>query len=267
MQIDWFTVVAQIVNFVVLLLLLRRFLYGPIIRTMDAREAEIRERLDDAERRRVEAEEAREHYRRQLREAEERREEMMAQAEQDVRQRRQELVEDAREDVEVLHRRWLHGLQREREAFARELRLRLAEQSLLVARQALRELAGADLDKRVTDVFLRRMDEMSPDDRDAMAASIRERGHRVTIRSAFDMDREDRQRLVDAIERRLLGGAGVNARFETAPELAGGIELQADGRRIAWTIESYLDMAAGNVDELLEATTEEHESPEAVARG
>lgn len=111
------------------------------------------------------------------------------------------------------------------------------------------------------------MDEMSPEDRDAMAQSIRELGHRVTIRSAFDLQRDDRQRLVDAVERRLLEGAGVNARFETVPDLVGGIELQANGRRIAWTIDSYLDMAAGNVTDLLEAAAEESEERGVVARG
>lgn len=259
MQIDWFTVVAQIVNFGILVLLLRRFLYGPIVQTMDAREAEIRQRLDDAERRRVEAEEAREHYRRQLQEVEGRREEMMVQAERDVRQRRQELIDEAREDVEGLHRRWLHGLRREREAFSRELRVLIADQAMSVAREGLRELAGADLEKRMADIVLRRLDEMSPDDREAMAQSIRELGNRVTIRSAFDLDRDDRQRLVDAVERRLLDGSGVIARFETAPELVSGIELQANGRRIAWTLESYLDMAERRVADLLDVAAESEE--------
>lgn len=213
-------------------------------------------------------EEAWEHYRHQLQEVEERREEMMAQAEQDARQRRQELIDEAREDAEAMHRRWLHGLQRERETFIRELRLRLAEGAMTVAREALRELADADLEKRMTNVFLRRLAEMSPEDGGAIARSIRELGNRVTIRTAFGLDREDRQRLVDAVERQLLDGAGVNARFETVPGLACGIELQADGRRIAWTLESYLDMAEGHVTELLEeATDEERGRQEAVARG
>ena len=38
MLIDWFTVVAQIVNFLILVALLKRFLYGPLIRAIDARE-------------------------------------------------------------------------------------------------------------------------------------------------------------------------------------------------------------------------------------
>ena len=48
MQIDWFTVVAQIVNFLTLVGLLKKFLYGPIIRAMDDRERRIASRLEEA---------------------------------------------------------------------------------------------------------------------------------------------------------------------------------------------------------------------------
>ena len=42
MLIDWFTVVAQAANFLVLVWLLKRFLYKPILGAMDARENESR---------------------------------------------------------------------------------------------------------------------------------------------------------------------------------------------------------------------------------
>ncbi|MEZ4640979.1 MAG: hypothetical protein R2856_39490 [Caldilineaceae bacterium] len=63
MLIDWFTVIAQIINFVVLLLLLRRFLYGPIIRAMDEREHHIAEELAAAECKQQQAEQEARHYR------------------------------------------------------------------------------------------------------------------------------------------------------------------------------------------------------------
>ena len=49
MLIDWFTVCAQIVNFLVLVALLKHFLYGPILRAMDAREQTIAGRLAEAQ--------------------------------------------------------------------------------------------------------------------------------------------------------------------------------------------------------------------------
>ncbi len=49
MQIDWLTVIAQIVNFLILVWLLKRFLYQPVINAMDQREQRIAERLQKAE--------------------------------------------------------------------------------------------------------------------------------------------------------------------------------------------------------------------------
>ena len=55
MLIDWFTVIAQIVNFLVLVYLLKRFLYKPIIKAMDGREQRIAGRLEEADKREEEA--------------------------------------------------------------------------------------------------------------------------------------------------------------------------------------------------------------------
>ena len=58
MQIDWVTVVAQMINFLVLVYLLKRFLYGPIVKAMERREhaiaeqqQQVQEQLAEAERR------------------------------------------------------------------------------------------------------------------------------------------------------------------------------------------------------------------------
>ena len=67
MLIDWFTVIAQIINFLVLVALLKRFLYGRIIKAMDQREEKIAFRLADAERKRNEAEQEAQAYRKKNR--------------------------------------------------------------------------------------------------------------------------------------------------------------------------------------------------------
>jgi F-type H+-transporting ATPase subunit b len=62
MQIDWLTVIAQIVNFLILVWLLKRFLYHPVITAMDRREQRIAERLQLAEQREQAAIESRQDY-------------------------------------------------------------------------------------------------------------------------------------------------------------------------------------------------------------
>jgi len=57
MRIDWYTLVLQTVNFAVLAWLLQHFLYRPVLRTVDARRAQIERELSDAHRTQVEAKE------------------------------------------------------------------------------------------------------------------------------------------------------------------------------------------------------------------
>src|SRR5665647_3963698 len=49
MQINWFTVIAQIINFLILVWLLKRFLYKPILKAIDEREEKIAAQIKDAE--------------------------------------------------------------------------------------------------------------------------------------------------------------------------------------------------------------------------
>ena len=77
MQIDWLTVAAQIVNFLVLVWLLQRFLYKPITNAMRRREERIEERLSEAKSARTEAEEEAEALRRKKAELEDSKEEIL----------------------------------------------------------------------------------------------------------------------------------------------------------------------------------------------
>jgi F-type H+-transporting ATPase subunit b len=62
MLIDWFTVVAQIINFLILVWLLKRFLYKPILNAIDAREKKIAKELADADAKKAEALKEREEF-------------------------------------------------------------------------------------------------------------------------------------------------------------------------------------------------------------
>ena len=62
MLIDWFTVGAQALNFVVLVWLLKRLLYKPILAAIDSREKRIAAELADADEKRTQAKRERDEY-------------------------------------------------------------------------------------------------------------------------------------------------------------------------------------------------------------
>ncbi|HQU90423.1 MAG TPA: F0F1 ATP synthase subunit B, partial [Denitromonas sp.] len=65
MLIDWFTVVAQLLNFLILVWLLKRFLYQPVLDAIDAREQRIAKELAQADATRDAAQAEQTHFREQ----------------------------------------------------------------------------------------------------------------------------------------------------------------------------------------------------------
>ncbi len=99
MLIDWFTVIAQIINFLVLVYLLKRFLYGPIITAMDKRQEKIELRLEGARKKKEEARQEAELLHKKNREFDAGHEEMLSQIKKEAEARRAELIKDARSRV------------------------------------------------------------------------------------------------------------------------------------------------------------------------
>ncbi len=255
MEINWLTIVAQIVNFLILVWLLKRFLYGPIIKAMDEREAQIGARMKDADQRSDEAQASTIEYQQRLHELEERREEMLSLATSEAAAERERLLVDAREDVAQAEGRWHRALADEQQAFLRELRRRAGEQLCRVARQALAELADVELEGQVIVTFIRRLAEMPETDREELAVAMRETEGEVVVTSAFELAPGRREQIINAVQAVL--APEVTPEFAVSDEVMCGIELRAGGRKVAWSLDSYLGAIEEELDELVSREVEE----------
>lgn len=252
MRIDPFTFVAQILNFLILLALLRRFLYRPVLAAVDRREEEIASRLRAAARQREEAEAEAGRHRELQAGLEAKRTELLRRAEEEAAARREELRREAREEVEQVRESWRESLRRQREDFLGLLRARMSRHLFEGMRKALGELADAELEGRVVEVFVRRLRELTTGEREGLADAVRESGGRVRVRSAFPLPEPRRRAIAEVVE-----GWGteedLELHFEEVPELGVGVELVAGDRRVGWTAASYLRELEAEAVELLEA--------------
>ena len=255
MLIDWFTVSAQVVNFLILVWLLQHFLYGPIINAMDEREARIARRMQEATEKSEEAEETATRYRRRTEELEQRRDEMMRLAASEAADERERLLGRARKEVEQAEHRWHHALANEKQAFLRELRRRGSQQVCAVARQALADLAEADLERQVAATFLRRLRELDDPEREKLAEAIGEARDGVAVASAFELADEQREELILTVNQEL--GVSPELQFTVSPSIMCGIELRAGGRKLAWSLDSYLSDLEEELAELVARELEE----------
>jgi F-type H+-transporting ATPase subunit b len=160
MHIDWFVLFCQIFNFLLLVYLLKRFLYGRIVKAMDEREAKIAARFAEAGEMKAKATEAAESYDRKNQLLAEKSEQMLNEASIAAEAKRKELMEKVRDDVDAIKTRWQDMLAREKDAFFQDLRGRAAREVYATARRALTDLANADLEARIVDEFIRRVKEL-----------------------------------------------------------------------------------------------------------
>ena len=247
MLIDWFTVAAQAINFLILVRLLRRFLYKPVLAAIDARETKIAAELKDAATKKAQAQAERDDLRTKSEALQQQSAQLLRKATEEANTERQRLLDAARKDSDVLRAKLNDAVASERQEVNREIVTRTQQEAFAVARKILADLAGETLEERIVEVFIRRLKDMHAG---ADAKATATTATAALVRSAFDLPAPRRVELEAAI--RAYVGADAKLSFETVPTLVGGIELTADGRKIAWSIADYLESLDQNVTTLLE---------------
>jgi F-type H+-transporting ATPase subunit b len=249
MLIDWFTVGAQIVNFLVLMALLKYFLYDRITDAMDEREKKINSRLEAADRKEKEAQEKVEALDQEKNKLDEKRDQLIAEAKEKAESKQKQWEHDAREEVEALRQRWTDALARQKDSFARDLRQSVVEQVYGVCRRALQDLADASLEERIIDTFVSRIQKMDSDQKKEWVQSLNTSDRPAVVRSAFETTTAMRQKITRALHDEISKALDVD--YQTTPDMLAGIELKAAGKKIAWSLQDYLDTLQDSVVEAL----------------
>ena len=251
MQIDWFTFGAQLVNFLILIGLLRRYLYGPVMDAMDEREHNINARLEEARERREAARQKAEEYKAMQEAFEAERDERWHEVEEAAEERRRALIDEAREEVEHLERAWRESLKQERETFLQTLSERAVEETIALTRRVLRDLANAELEAQALGHFVEHLAHLEGDERGALEDAFAASKGRATVRSAFGLSDDQVDRIREAL--RDYSPADVNLQVETDDALGIGVTVRVGDRKVAWTLERYLTDLVDRVRERLDA--------------
>lgn len=235
MQVDWFIVAAQIANFVILVFLLKRFLYAPILDAMDERERRVADQQRGAEEQRVAAEAEARALRERSAEIEQARGRLLEEARAEAETGRKRQLEEARREVDDLRHRWRKDIENERAGFLGALRTEATSALVDALRRSLEGLADASLEDRIVHVFVRHLRETSPEDRDAFGASA---GGDIRVLTAFDLSSEHRSAIESSLRDDL--GLEVAITFDRSADLVCGISLQSDSTELAWSIETHV---------------------------
>jgi len=227
MLIDWFTVGAQVLNFLILVWLLKRFLYKPILNAIDAREKQIATELANAEAKKADAQKEHDEFEKKNQVFDDERGSMLAKAKQDAQAEHDRLINEAKKDADSVRVEQATVLKNDQTRLSSEITQLGKREVFAIARKTLGDLATVSLEERMGEVFTRRLQEMQGKSKDDMGAAIR------AVNETFSVNAQ------------LL--------FETSGDAVCGIELSSNGQKVGWNITEYLAALGEKVGALLEA--------------
>jgi F-type H+-transporting ATPase subunit b len=257
--IDWFTLAAQVINFLILVWLLKRFLYRPILDAIDAREERIAAELADADAKKAEARKERDEFQHKNEAFEQQRATLLSRATDEAKAERQRLLDEARQAADTLRAKRMQALSNDSHQLNQAIRRWTQTEVFAIARKALTDLATTSLEERMAEVFTRRLRALDGQAKEAFAKALKSSSGPALVRSAFDLPAEQRAAVQDALNETF--SAAIRVKFETAPDLVSGIELSTNGQKLAWSVADYLAALEQGVAELLkpQARTEPEE--------
>lgn len=150
-------IVWTLITFVLVLLVLKKWAWGPLLSALDQRETRIREALEQADKARAEAQRAAEANEAALAQTQAEAQAEIAKAREDAERIAREVRERAEAEAQQLVERARRAIDRERDQALRELRQQTAELAILAAGQLLEENLDDERNRKIAGDFIDRM--------------------------------------------------------------------------------------------------------------
>jgi F-type H+-transporting ATPase subunit b len=256
MKLDWFTVIAQVINFLILVWLLKRYLYKPVLDAIDAREKKIAAQLSDAEAKKAEAQKERDAFQQKNETFDKERSNQLNKVQEEAKAEKVRLFEEVRNESNVLRAKYETSLKQEEENITDMLKRKMQDEVFAIAGKTLSDLASVSLEEQSVKIFIRRLQDLTDDEKAKFEEAFINADKTVLIKSAFELSPS--LKLEQAISQ--ITGNETKFQYLLDPALVSGIEIDAEKYNLSWNIESYLDTLKTNIAESINGKYKEKEN-------
>lgn len=249
MLIDWFTVGAQLLNFIILVWLMKRFLYQPVLNAIAAREAKIASELANAAATKAKAHQQQETFEKKNQAFDEQRAELLRQATDAATAEGERLRIEARQAADTASAASAKALLMDTQQLHAEIVRHTQQQVFDISRRVLSDLADLNFEQQACTVFIQRLRAADATTLAALSTALKatDESAPALLRSAFDLPAAQQAAIQSALDDTF--GQAIALTFETAPELVGGIEFSTQGQKLAWSIAGYLSELSATLDQ------------------
>ncbi|MDD5456381.1 MAG: F0F1 ATP synthase subunit delta [Candidatus Margulisbacteria bacterium] len=249
MLIDWFTFSAQVVNFLILIWLMKHFLYKPVLNAIDAREKLIAKELADAAKKQTEAKKERDLYEQKNEKFDLHYNKLLGKVKAEADAERKRLLNQVQNDTEVLRSKQDNALKSDLVNLQKEISRQTQDEVFAITRKVMTDLAGTTLEEQISKVFTNIVRNLDSEKKQDLAKALKASSEPAVVRSAFVLPQKQQDTIKKALEE--IFSEKLNIRFETSPKVISGIELSTNGQKIAWSIADYLVNLENRINKLL----------------
>lgn len=244
MELDLTTFILELLNFLILVWLLKHFLYRPVLDVIERRRAAVRATLDEAAKIQAEAEQARDQNNRRLREWEQEKRKARETMSAEIEQERARLLGKLKEELADERRKAEAREQSAGRAQQRSIEKQGWQLGAAFAARLLKRLAGAELERLLVAVAIEDLGAMSAEDQ----APLQHQGGTAILATAYPLPDDLKGALAEALDK-LCGDNPVEYRFEQDPSLIAGLHIQLGFRTLQANLRDELhDFAEWNRD-------------------
>lgn len=253
MPIDWFTVTAQIINFLILVWLLKRFLYQPILDGIDAREHKISSVLSNAEAQKKSAENLEAQYKEKLTNIDAERSTIIELAKAEAQKATLAALQDAKAQADALSIKRTNALNTEIQILQNEVIDKSVKEVFALSRKVISELADQQLQDKMFDKLLSHLNALNEEQYDGLYQAINKNQGHATVRSIAPLSQPQCEHLKACLEDILTNQASQRATEQTSgdsltitlnlevdPQLIAGLALSFGGWKLNWSANEML---------------------------
>ena len=223
MELDWTTFILEIINFLVLVWILQRFLYRPVMNVVAQRRTAISQSLQQAQTTQQQATELKAQYENRLTDWQKEREAARKQLGDEIEAERHKLMAQLQTELAEQRRKEQVLAARRDENLLREARQQAQVLSEQFAAKLLSRIAGPAVEGRLLEMLLEDLSGLPEEQRKNLAAAYRDNQAPVQVISAFPLNDAQRQALSAALQKTL--GTAFSCEFREDPAVVAGVSI------------------------------------------
>lgn len=240
---ELYTIIAQLINFSVLLFILNKFLYKPVLKTMDKRREDIKNKIEETQNKLEESDKLKEEYFNKLQEVEKENITLRKQALEDIKKFKDSELQKVKEDISLKKDKFNDYLDLEQKSLIENFNENLSDLFVEYSNNILRVLANSTLQGEIVNNFMQKINDLT----DEKVESVNKLNvEDIYISSNDELTDKQKDFIKDSLVKK--GFKFKDIQYTVDKKLILGIELKAKSYVLSWDVRELTNNFISTID-------------------